>query len=73
MQEFCDKIAEIMDVDAVKESDVLANFPEWDSLSVISVIALLDAKYGINVTAVHLKDLRTVGDLWNLVQAKKKV
>jgi acyl carrier protein len=71
MQEFCDKIAEIMDVDAVKESDVLADFPEWDSLSVLSVIAMFDAKYGVNVTAVHLKDLRTVGDLWNLVQAKK--
>jgi acyl carrier protein len=72
VKEFCVKIAESMDVDAVTESDVLADFPEWDSLSVLSVIAMIDAKYGINLTAIHLKDVRTVADIWNLVQAKKK-
>jgi acyl carrier protein len=71
MKELCDKIAEIIDVAALKESDVLSDFSEWDSLSVLSVIAMLDAKYGVNVTAVHMKDVRTVEDIWNLVQAKK--
>lgn len=71
MNDFCTKLAEILDVDTVAESDVLADFPEWDSLSVLSIIAMLDAKYGINVTALHLKSTRTVGDLWSLVQANK--
>lgn len=72
MNEFCAKIAEILDVDAVSENDVLDDFPEWDSLSVLSTIAMLDAKYGVNVTALDLKDVRTVADLWNVAQAKKK-
>lgn len=71
MNDFCTKIAEILDVMTVTGTDVLADFPEWDSLSVLSIIAMLDAKYGVNVTAVHLKDIRTVEDLWNLVQVKK--
>ena len=32
MKEFCEQIAEILDVAEVKESDVLADFAEWDSL-----------------------------------------
>ena len=72
MNEVCAKIAEILDVDAVSENDVLDDFPEWDSLSVLSTIAMLDAKYGVNVTALDLKDVRTVADLWNVAQAKKK-
>ena len=72
MNDFCTKIAEILDVETVTENDVLGDFQEWDSLSVLSTIAMLDAKYGINVTAMDLKDIRTVTDLWNLTQAKKK-
>jgi acyl carrier protein len=56
----------------VNENDVLGDFQEWDSLSVLSTIAMLDAKYGVNVTAMDLKDVQTVADLWNLTQAKKK-
>jgi len=72
MNEFCQKIAEVLEIDEVHEADALADFPEWDSLSVLSVIAMLDAKYGVNITATDLKDVRTIGDLWNLVQSRKK-
>ncbi len=72
MNEFCTKIAEILDVDAVAEDDQLSDFPEWDSLSVLSVIAMLDARYGVNVTALELKGVRTVGDLWKLTESMKQ-
>jgi acyl carrier protein len=72
MNDFCTKIAEILDAESVNENDVLGDFQEWDSLSVLSTIAMLDAKYGVNVTAMDLKDVQTVADLWNLTQAKKK-
>ena len=72
MNDFCMKIAEILDVETVTENDVLGDFEEWDSLSVLSAIAMLDAHYGVNVTAIDLKDVRTVADLWNLAQTKKK-
>ena len=68
MDEFRSRLAAALDVNAVADDDVLADLPEWDSLSVLSVIAMLDAQYGVNVTAVHLKGVRTVADLWGLVQ-----
>ena len=70
MNEFCVRVAEVLDLPQVQESDVLTDFPEWDSLSVLSVVAMLDSKYGINLSATDLKQVRTVADLWNLVQSK---
>lgn len=72
MNEFISKIAEILEVESVTEFDVLGDFQEWDSLSVLSVIAMLDSDYRINLNAEDLKETITIGELWQIVQAKKK-
>lgn len=72
MNEFCEKMAFILDVESVCESDVLANFESWDSLSVLSTIAMLDSTCGINLNATDLKGIRTVGELWKLAESKRK-
>ncbi|MEI7911059.1 MAG: acyl carrier protein [Verrucomicrobiota bacterium] len=72
MNEFCQKIADILDAESVSESDVLGEFDEWDSLSILSIIAMLDSNHGVNLTAADLNGARTVGDLWQLVQSKKQ-
>jgi len=71
MNEFLKKIAEILEEDDVKETDELKAFAQWDSLSVLSVIAMLDANYGVNLRAADFEPVSTVGDLWSLVQSKK--
>ncbi len=63
-------MAEILEESALQPGDELQAFPQWDSLSVLSVIAMVDATYGINLRAADLQQAATVGDLWNLVQAK---
>lgn len=71
MNEFLEKIGGILEVEGVKESDDLKAFPQWDSLSVLSVIAMLDSNYGVNLRAADFQTVATAGDLWNLVQTKK--
>lgn len=71
MNEFLTKIAGILEVAAVQESDVLKAFPQWDSLSVLSVIAMLDADYQVNLKATDFQQVKTAGELWTLVQSKK--
>ncbi len=71
MNEFLSKIAAILEVEHVNETDELKSFPQWDSLSVLSVIAMLDANYGVNLHASDFKSVQNVGDLWRLVQARK--
>jgi acyl carrier protein len=72
MNEFLNKIALILEVAEVKETDELKAFSQWDSLSVLSVIAMLDANYGVNLRAADFEQITTAGDLWNLVQSKKR-
>ena len=71
MNEFLKQVAGILEVDEVKETDELKAFPQWDSLSVLSVIAMLDASYGVNLRAADFGPVKTVGELWSLVQSRK--
>ena len=71
MNEFLSKIASILEVEKVSESDELKTFPQWDSLSVLSVIAMLDASYGVNLRAADFGTIKCIGDLWKLVQSRK--
>jgi acyl carrier protein len=48
----------------------LEDIPEWDSLAVISFIALVDEKLGLAVDGEALANAVTVGDLLALVQEK---
>jgi acyl carrier protein len=63
MDEFYSKLAEILEVDRVGAADVLSEFEYWDSLTVLSVLALLDSSYGLNLTAAEIRKMRTAGDL----------
>ena len=72
MNAFLKKVADILEVDDVKETDDLKAFPQWDSLSVLSVIAMVDANYSVNLHAADFKPIKSVGDLWNLVQTRKR-
>jgi acyl carrier protein len=71
MNDFLKKIAEILEVDAVQATDSLKSFAQWDSLSVLSVISMLDANYTVNLRAADFDSVSTVGDLWSLVQSRK--
>jgi acyl carrier protein len=72
MNEFLKQIASILEVNGVNETDELKAFPQWDSLSVLSVIAMLDANYGVNLRAADFGPIKSAGDLWNLVQSRKR-
>jgi acyl carrier protein len=72
MNEFLKQIATILEVEEVKEQDDLKAFPQWDSLAVLSVIAMLDANYSVNLQAADFGPVKTAVDLWNAVQSKKK-
>jgi acyl carrier protein len=71
MNEFLKKLAELLEVSEVKATDELKAFPQWDSLAVLSVIAMLDANYRVNLQAADFGPVNAAEDLWNLVQSRK--
>ena len=72
MEEFLKKMAAVLEVDAVQETDELKSFAAWDSLSVLSTIAMIDSGYGVNLHASEIQSAVTIGCLWRMVEAKKR-
>jgi len=70
--EFFRHLAEILNVEEVTEGNVLKDFDEWDSLSVLSVLAMADAKYGVVIHADEIRSVVKAADLAELVEAKQK-
>jgi acyl carrier protein len=71
MDRFYVRLAEILEEDKVGPDDVLANFEQWDSLTALSVVAMVDEDYQVNVSAEELATTRTAGALEALVAAKR--
>jgi len=57
------KIAEILEVDSVSKQDELSSFDEWDSLTGLSIMAMVYADYSKTLTNEQLKKFITIGDL----------
>ena len=71
MEEFYEKLSEIMELDEIKATDILEDFDEWDSLTVLSVIAMIDAQYDVNLTSADLKGIATPQALYELIGKKR--
>jgi len=70
MENFDSLIAEILEVDTIKAEDQFTSFECWDSLTLLSIIALSDQNYGVNLTANEVLSANTVGGLKDLIKAK---
>ena len=63
-----DQLLEIFELEEVEPTIILRELELWDSLSVISLLAVLDEAYGINIEATILVDVVTVADLFSYVE-----
>jgi acyl carrier protein len=71
MDKFYDILAELLEVDAIDPDRPLDEYENWDSLTVISFIASLDADYGVNMTAKDIAAFFTAGQLFTEVERRK--
>ena len=62
--QFMDELANILDEASVEDGANLRDYPSWDSLAVLSIVALADSKFGFTLTFPDVKSLTTVADLW---------
>jgi len=70
--EFYQRLAEILDVEEVKPENTLKDFEGWDSLAVLSLLAMADSKYGASIKAEEVRAAATAADLAGLVESRKK-
>ena len=69
MEQFIEQIIDVMDIEEEITADtILENLEEWDSLSIVSFMAMANAAYGKKVVAADVKMAKTVADLYELVK-----
>ena len=58
-----------MEDQEVNFEDNFREYDNWDSLTHLSLIAMLDDAYGIQIEEGELKKLTTVQDIFNKIQS----
>lgn len=71
-----EKFIELMKETIEIENDVNLNdkfreYEEWDSLAVLSVLAMINDEYDIIIPRTEFENALTVQDLWDIIQNKK--
>ena len=73
IEDFKNKLADIMEIDEVRSGDVLKDFGEWDSLTVLSVISMIHSSDGVSLSASEMRQVETVQALHDLVALKRQL
>lgn len=59
---------EIEDVSSLNSSTDFKQLPEWGSMSLLALIAMLDEEYGIEAEVSEISELNTVSDLEGFIR-----
>lgn len=55
---------------SIQGNEPLNHLPGWDSLAIITLIAIVDEKLGVPLTDAQIRSCRTTGDLVALFPGK---
>lgn len=63
-QEKISLLEETMELDegTLQLDDILEDYPEWDSITALAFIALMDEKFHKTISGKEIKDFKTVAD-----------
>lgn len=71
MEKFTELFAEALErEDSVVAEDKFREYEEWDSLAVLSIIALIKQNYDITIPRKEFDELQTVEELYNYITSQ---
>ena len=70
-QKFVNLFRETLEIEdrEVRLTDEFRELDEWDSLALLSVIAMIDEEYDIIIESNAFQKLQTVGDIYTYIQS----
>jgi len=73
MNDFLEQMADIVEVDEdeMDAEQPFRDYEAWDSLAVLSTLALIEEDYDVVVSNEELRGVTTLKQLWDLVQSKQ--
>jgi acyl carrier protein len=74
IKEFIDNFAtqfEDTDASTFTAETRFKELDEWSSLSALSIIAMVDEEYDVEINGQDIRNCETIADLFNLVNSRK--
>ena len=71
---FIEKFADAVEIEnpaSLDENTPFRTLDEWRSLAYLSVIAMLDEEYDVQIENAEFRTLQTLGDLMRAVESKR--
>ncbi len=72
MEELIEKLKELLEVEELDLTQKFENMEEWDSLTSLSIIALMDSDYGINMSHNDILSFANIGEFCKFVISQNK-
>ena len=72
MEKLVKNIEELLEVENLDTNLKFTDLGEWDSLSVLSILALLDSDYGMNLTQKEVENFSSIADFIKYVETNAK-
>ena len=69
MEELIEKLKDILELDELDVTKRLADYEQWDSLSTLLVISMLNSDYGITMTKEELNQFASIKEFCKKVIA----
>jgi len=72
IKEFISKFTEaIEESNDVTEQTEFKSLETWDSIAILSIIAMIDEEFGVSISGTELSKLPTISDLFELIKSKQ--
>jgi len=73
MENFISLISEALEKNSeqIDKKDEFRNYEEWDSLAVLSLIAMIKQNYNITIPRKDFDELNTISELFEYIQAHR--
>lgn len=72
MEKLIAELCDILEVAELPEDERFEDLAQWDSLNALSVIALLDSNYGIQMEEAELRGFTSIKEFLQHVLASRK-
>ena len=71
MEDFIRQFAEVLEVSAgtISPNDKFRDYEEWDSLALLSLMAMLEDEYNITIPRDSFQKINTVQELYNFIKS----
>jgi len=71
MGNFYTELAELLEVDNIDPACCLEEYENWDSLTILSLIVMLNTNFNVTMSSKEIRDCETAEKLFEAVQQKE--